>query len=706
MTHKEIPKELFSDFTLNGKIPVLNYFLDDTHANGELVYDENKINYYRNLAQNKKEAYYGKTDTWLYSSLEKYPMKGKSVLIIGSNEPFYEEVCQSFGAKKIDVSEYRKITSVNKNVNYFLPNEIKEKYDIILSISSFEHDGLGRYGDPINPNGDINSMKEMKKYLMDDGFIILSVPVGEDCLVWNAHRIYGKIRLPKLLNGWEVIETFGYNENNKFPMGNFVQPIFILKKKQDFLFDEIVSLGYNCYVADVLKKGKFRKFAYPFDWTISNLSLVEKVLKNPDSFPLLSSKELEYITFGEEHYYYITSEKTLISIHDFKSEDKNSPINNEIYEKYIRRIERFKNILNSGKKILFIRLAKFPRDCSKEFGMISEQDTPEKIGKLADLISELYPNLKFKILFCCDRADVDCKPVTFIHPKVITYVRYNCEIIDHHLLEKIIEVVEQNKKIEEKIEVVEQNKKIEEKIEEKIIVKDRVSVIIPTYNRGKELINAVSSVINQTYRNIEVIVVDDCSTNEESKKILIDLKQQGIKVLTTSVNSKNPAIPRNLGMRESSGEWTCFLDDDDMFLPNKVDYQLKTMKFLNSLFSCSDAYYSKEINYYSPLLNYELYHQGLYKDFLFSKLGTYFFPPILTKKEILVHNWIMTSGVMLHSSLTKKVGEFIPAKQTGEGWEDYNYWLRVLDYTNVNMINIPLIFYNMTPRQEKKWHQN
>jgi len=90
---------------------------------------------------------------------------------------------------------------------------------------------LGRYGDPINPNGDLEAMKKMKSILKLGGILFLAVPVGQDKLVWNAHRVSGKIRLPLLLKGWEVLNMFGYDrilfgENN---WKNICQPVFVLK---------------------------------------------------------------------------------------------------------------------------------------------------------------------------------------------------------------------------------------------------------------------------------------------------------------------------------------------------------------------------------------------------------------------------------------------------------------------------------------------
>jgi hypothetical protein len=95
------------------------------------------------------------------------------------------------------------------------PGEYDENpvaFDAAISISSFEHDGLGRYGDPINPEGDLDAMNKMKSMLNPGATLFLSVPMGKDTIVWNVHRIYGRHRLPLLLEGWKVLDSFGYEE--------------------------------------------------------------------------------------------------------------------------------------------------------------------------------------------------------------------------------------------------------------------------------------------------------------------------------------------------------------------------------------------------------------------------------------------------------------------------------------------------------------
>jgi hypothetical protein len=109
------------------------------------------------------------------------------------------------------------------------------KYDIILSFSSLEHDGLGRYGDPIDPDADINSCNEVYNMLNECGYFICGVPIGDGCIEGNYHRIYNQKRINKLFSSFhhfigsvnyqtfdDVLNYTGNDWQN--------QPIFIYKK--------------------------------------------------------------------------------------------------------------------------------------------------------------------------------------------------------------------------------------------------------------------------------------------------------------------------------------------------------------------------------------------------------------------------------------------------------------------------------------------
>lgn len=104
-----------------------------------------------------------------------------------------------------------------------------------------------------------------------------------------------------------------------------------------------------------------------------------------------------------------------------------------------------------------------------------------------------------------------------------------------------------------------------------------VSVIIPVYNRAELLLRTLRSLINQTYRNLEIIVIDDGSS-QEIKSIVDNFSDKRIKYLRYNVN-RGTAEARNTGIRMSKGEFVEFLDSDDEYLPEKTEKQVEM--FLN-----------------------------------------------------------------------------------------------------------------------------
>ena len=111
---------------------------------------------------------------------------------------------------------------------------------------------------------------------------------------------------------------------------------------------------------------------------------------------------------------------------------------------------------------------------------------------------------------------------------------------------------------------------------------DKVSIIIPTYKRSDLLERAIKSVINQTYKNIEIIVVDDNVNN--SKEHLQNLKIiEKYPQIIYIKNKKNlgGGLTRNVGIKASTGEYIAFLDDDDEFYPTKIEKQYQLYKSLD-----------------------------------------------------------------------------------------------------------------------------
>lgn len=103
-----------------------------------------------------------------------------------------------------------------------------------------------------------------------------------------------------------------------------------------------------------------------------------------------------------------------------------------------------------------------------------------------------------------------------------------------------------------------------------------VSIIMPSWNTGKYIAESIKSVLNQTYTNWELLIVDDCST-DNTDRIVESFNDERIKYFHNDVNS-GAAFSRNKALREAKGEWIAFLDSDDLWSTQKLEHQLNFMK--------------------------------------------------------------------------------------------------------------------------------
>jgi hypothetical protein len=163
-------------------------------------------------------------------------LSGKKCLVLGSISPWIECLLLHFNAENVTTLDYITPECSYKINTLSMDNYKKDmKYDVIVSFSSLEHDGLGRYSDPINPNGDIDACIEAYTMLNDDGFFICGIPIGVGCIEGNFHRIYNKKRLNKLFSLFsKFIGSVNYeslDDKLNFTNNNWQnQPIFVYKK--------------------------------------------------------------------------------------------------------------------------------------------------------------------------------------------------------------------------------------------------------------------------------------------------------------------------------------------------------------------------------------------------------------------------------------------------------------------------------------------
>ncbi|MCK5605027.1 glycosyltransferase [Candidatus Pacearchaeota archaeon] len=109
-----------------------------------------------------------------------------------------------------------------------------------------------------------------------------------------------------------------------------------------------------------------------------------------------------------------------------------------------------------------------------------------------------------------------------------------------------------------------------------------VSVVIPTYNRANTICSAIESTLGQTYKNIEVIVVNDGSTDDTHAK----LAGYGKRIRVIKQNNVGPSAARNRGIKISTGEILTFLDSDDLWLPTKIEKQVDILRQVDKSVPC------------------------------------------------------------------------------------------------------------------------
>lgn len=211
---KQMPRELADAYLMGGRAQLMEWYFDssvDPKAIGSVVpYQRKDIDAVIEDVRAGRYKSYGRINDYLRQALEAYPVRGKRVLIAGSVYPQYECFALLHGAHPVTV-EYNPRISDDERLAFFTPDQfarLKVRMEAAISISSYEHDGLGRYGDPLGPDSDLRTLAQLKEQMQPGALLYLSVPVGIDTVVWNAHRIYGPARLPMLLRDWELLRVF------------------------------------------------------------------------------------------------------------------------------------------------------------------------------------------------------------------------------------------------------------------------------------------------------------------------------------------------------------------------------------------------------------------------------------------------------------------------------------------------------------------
>lgn len=238
---EDLPAELVDAYTFGGRVAISKYHFDQRYYGSvaavhqwtpELVETEGK-----------GKGTYGMRDVeCLRSGMKAVGMQGKSVLVIGSERPWVEASCLLQGAASVTTLEYGAINSTHPKITALTPATMHQMaldnklpvFDVVVSFSSVEHSGLGRYGDALNPWGDLITMARAWCATKDDGKLVygtmtaadLAEPgrgstaggdpgavnekthphAGHDFIRFNADRNYGHTMYPHLMANWEQQE--------------------------------------------------------------------------------------------------------------------------------------------------------------------------------------------------------------------------------------------------------------------------------------------------------------------------------------------------------------------------------------------------------------------------------------------------------------------------------------------------------------------
>lgn len=183
-----------------------------------------------------------------------------------------------------------------------------------------------------------------------------------------------------------------------------------------------------------------------------------------------------------------------------------------------------------------------------------------------------------------------------------------------------------------------------------------VSIIMPSYNSSSFIHYSIQSVLNQTYSNWELIIVDDVSSDNSNAIIERCLKEDfRIKLVKLKKNS-GPAIARNKGIEEAKGKYISFLDSDDLWLPNKLEKQIDFMKE-NNVFLCYASY---------TIIDEES-----------NEIGKFIIPKNKVNYQGLLKTCIIGNLTAIYD--VEKIGKVY---MEDVGHEDYTLWLKILKEIN------------------------
>lgn len=201
---------------------------------------------------------------------------------------------------------------------------------------------------------------------------------------------------------------------------------------------------------------------------------------------------------------------------------------------------------------------------------------------------------------------------------------------------------------------------------------ETITVIIPCYNCEKYIEHTIRSVQSQTLQPVEIILIDDCSTDNTLQMLKGFAREDNrIKVFKNKIN-KGVSYSRNYGVKAATGDWIAFLDSDDQWTADKLEKQMAMLQEKNGVFGFTASAYIDE--------------QGVPYD------GILEVPEAVDRTALFRQNVISCSSVLIRRELMARY----PMK-SDDIHEDFHAWLRILDEVPVAYgLNEPLLIYRLS----------
>jgi len=211
-----------------------------------------------------------------------------------------------------------------------------------------------------------------------------------------------------------------------------------------------------------------------------------------------------------------------------------------------------------------------------------------------------------------------------------------------------------------------------------------VSVVIPAYNCAKYIAETLESVIQQDYPKLEVLVVDDGST-DHTREVVANLKSDRVKYVYQQ-NSGGPSGPRNTGIQHAQGKYVAFLDSDDIMLPGKIRRAVNLLDcepHLGLVFANFVKFDEVNGQYAGAFLDtYEYFKKAPKRSIGESR---YVIQAMAAYDALIVENYIGTSGVVAPKAVLADIGPFDLRLR---GPEDYDLWLRIAYTYDIGFIDM------------------